>query len=47
MKLRDVIDAVMTANDWDQAELGKHIGAPQKYGFTNYTTANPDQNYFI
>jgi len=29
MTLREAIDAVMIEKDWDQTELGAHIGAPQ------------------
>jgi len=29
MTLREAIDAVMIEKDWDQTELGTHIGAPQ------------------
>lgn len=29
MTLREAIDAVMIKKDWDQTELGAHIGAPQ------------------
>ncbi len=29
MTLREAIDAVMVEKDWDQTELGMHIGAPQ------------------
>lgn len=29
MKLREVVDRVMDANDWDQTALGKKLGAAQ------------------
>ena len=29
MKLREVIDSIMTAKEWDQTALGKEVGAPQ------------------